>query len=383
MPRPAGRSPSVSFRLGILGGGLQGIEAAYLARQAGWATTMADGRSAPPGSGLADEFIHRRVSGSSDLDAVFKNCDIILPACEDRATLDLLADWSARTGQPVAFDPAAYHISSDKSLSRDLFIRSDTPIPRPWPEAAYPMIAKPANSSGSRGVRLLNDDADFKGLFPDGNVNGWIVEEYCPGPSFSLEVTGRPGAHHSWLTTALEMDEVYDCRQVHAPAGLSDEHEAEFRRISLNIARHLELTGLMDVEIIIAPQGIRVLEIDARLPSQTPIVVYWASGENLLARMLENFITLPPSAPPPIPRAVILEHVHVKGSIIWPGEHIMAEAGPLSLEENFFGADWALTDRRPGRDDWAATLIITAADKPSVLAKRREIVSRLNSLGEP
>lgn len=363
------------IRLGILGGGLQGIEAVCLARQAGWDTVLADSRPAPPGSLLASRFVHRHIGALADVEAVFKDCDIILPACEHHPTLDLLTRWSQQSGQPIAFDPAAYRISSDKSLSRDFFLSTGTPIPRPWPEADWPLIAKPARSSGSRGVRLLNDRADFRRLFPSGDISGWIVEEYCPGPSFSLEVTGRPNAHRAWHCTALEMDAAYDCRQVRAPAGLAPEQEAEFRRISLNLAGRLDLRGLMDVEIIAAPQGLRVLEIDARLPSQTPLAIYWASGENLLWRMLENFITLPPPPPNPlVPQAVILEHI--KNPLTLAGEHIMAEAGPLRPEEDFFGAK-ALSDRHSGRGDWAATLIMLAADEAALQAKRREIIARL------
>jgi hypothetical protein len=55
----------------------------------------------------------------------------------------------------------------------------------------------------------------------------------------------------------------------------------------------------------------------------------------------------------------------------------MAQAGPLRLEENFFGADYALTDRRPGRGDWAATLIMLAAGEAALRAKRRDVITRL------
>ncbi len=55
----------------------------------------------------------------------------------------------------------------------------------------------------------------------------------------------------------------------------------------------------------------------------------------------------------------------------------MAEAGPLRLEENFFGADWALTDRAAGGSGWAATLIMLAEDGAALAAKRREVAARL------
>lgn len=41
----------------------------------------------------------------------------------------------------------------------------------------------------------------------------------------------------------------------------------------------------MDVEAIATPRGLRVLEIDARIPSQTPAAVEAATGINLLEEL--------------------------------------------------------------------------------------------------
>ncbi len=369
----------MSFRLGILGGGLQGTEAAALARWSGWETVLADARPAPPAKDLAGRFVNRSIETLSALDRAFPGCDLVIPACEDLPTLELLDQWSRLSGQPLAFDLAAYHISSDKARSKELFFEAEIPTPRPAPEAEYPLIAKPVSGSGSRGVRLLASAAEYRDMFPEGDHQGWVVEEYCPGPSYSLEVTGEPGRHQAWLTTALEMDEVYDCRQVRAPAGLTPEEDRRFREISLAIAGALNLRGLMDVEVILTPRGFRVLEIDARLPSQTPTVVYWSSGENLIARLAELQGALPP--PPPSgskPRAVIYEQVAVTpDSAVSAGEHVLATAGPLWLHENFQGADWALTNFQAGRGHWVATLILIDDDEAALHHRRDEILARL------
>lgn len=384
----------MSFRLGILGGGLQGTEAAMLSRWAGWDTVLADGRPAPPARDLAGRFVHSEIRDFSDLDRAFGGCDLLLPACEDLPTLELVSAWPGRGGPPAAFDLEAYLISRDKAASKDLFLAADVPTPRSWSQAEgapgsaarYPLIAKPVSSSGSRGVARLESEADFKRLFPEGDSRGWVVEEYCAGPSYSLEVTGRPGGHQGWQTTALEMDEVYDCRQVWAPADLSPGQDEELRRISLTIARALNLTGLMDVEVILTPQGFRVLEIDARLPSQTPTVVYWSTGQNLLARLAEAFGFKPPAGPPlemtAGPRGVIYEQVVVspEGCRL-AGEHVISAAGPLTPRQDFFGADWALTDYQPGRKRWVAILITIAPGQAEARERRREILARLAKEG--
>lgn len=381
----------MSFRLGILGGGLQGTEAAALSRWSGWETVLADGRPAPPARDLAGRFVQSEIKNFHDLDRIFGGCDLLLPACEDLPTLKLVSQWRRQGGPPVAFDLDAYMISQDKAASKDLFLASGVPTPRSHfemglpdsSEAIYPLIAKPASGSGSRGVTLLESPADFKRLFPKGDLAGWVVEEYCAGPSYSLEVTGRPGSYRAWRSTVLEMDEIYDCRQVWAPADLTGDEDEELRRISLTIAQALNLTGLMDVEVILTPQGFRVLEIDARLPSQTPSVVYWSSGENLIAHLADLFGLKPAlgsgldAAPP---RAVIYEQVLMspEGCRL-TGEHVISAAGPLGLRQNFFGADWALTDYQPGLSRWVAILITIAAGQAEARERRLEIMARLKA----
>jgi 3-methylornithine--L-lysine ligase len=49
------------------------------------------------------------------------------------------------------------------------------------------------------------------------------------------------------------------------------------------------LKGIMDVEAISGPKGLRVIEIDARFPSQTPTAVYYSSGINLIELLFRAF----------------------------------------------------------------------------------------------
>jgi pyrrolysine biosynthesis protein PylC len=237
------------------------------------------------------------------------------------------------------------------------------------------------DASGSRGVRRLDGPAELACFFPGGLFDpAWVVEEFCPGPSYSLEVTGRPGDYETWSVTRLFMDQRHDCRQVLCPADLARVEEEEFRSLALRLAEGLGLTGLMDVEVILTPGGLKVLEIDARLPSQTPAAVYWATGENLLVRLVGLFGGPPaPGGSSYRPRAVIYEQVAVgAGGLESVGEHRLSLAGPLRYEENFHGADLALTDWVSGSADWAAALITTGRDMAEARGRRREMLARLS-----
>jgi pyrrolysine biosynthesis protein PylC len=369
-----------AFTIGLLGGGLQGVEAAVLARRAGWASVLADARPAPPAASLADSFKAGRLVALSDLDRVFGRCDLVLPTCEDQAALELLSGWRGRGGAPpVAFDWPAWRLSRDKAASKRLFEKLAVPAPLDYPRAAFPLIAKPADASGSRGVRRLDSPAELACFFAEGGAGpGWVVEEFCPGPAYSWEVTGRPGDYEAWTVTRLFMDRGHDCRKVVCPAGLGRAGEEEFRALALRLAGGLGLTGLMDVEAILTPGGFRVLEIDARLPSQTPVAISWATGENLMVRLAGLFGGPPPVGAAPAVRAVIYEQVAPgAGGLESVGEHRLSLAGPLSWEENFCGADLALTDWARDRADWVAALIVTGRDPAEAKERRREALVRL------
>ena len=63
----------------------------------------------------------------------------------------------------------------------------------------------------------------------------------------------------------------------------------QFQDLGLRIAAKLTMTGIMDVEVINDQGILKVLEIDARLPSQTPTAVYKSTGTNMLELLYDLF----------------------------------------------------------------------------------------------
>ena len=124
--------------------------------------------------------------------------------------------------------------------------------------------------------------------------------------------------------------------------------------MGVSLAEAVALEGIMDVEVILHDHTLKVLEIDARLPSQTPTAVFWSTGVNLLQVLGE--LTLSGTVAPFCPtqqKGVVYEHIRVSpGLIEILGEHVMATAGPLHLYTDFFGADEAITNYVPGAAHW-------------------------------
>jgi len=373
------------MRLGIVGAGLQGLEAAYLARRAGWETRLLDRRADAPARGLADSFALGDAGDPAVLDRELRGVDLLLPALEDTPVLEAIAAWAGRRGIPLAFDPAAYAVSSSKQASNRLFRSLGMALPRPWPECGLPVLVKPDGLSGSRGVRVFREPASWQSWLAAHTEErvGWIAQEYLEGPSYSIEVLGAPGAHRPLQVTALDMDAGYDCKRVRAPASLSAELAREMERLAAGLADALGLRGLMDLEVILHDGRLKLLEIDARLPSQTPIAVFWSTGYNLVEALGELARDPEGAMPPPLPpaagrRAAVLEHVHVTaGRLEVCGEHLLARRGPLRVERDFFGAEEAITDRVPGRSDWVATLLSSGRDAGQAWSRRCDAVEAI------
>jgi pyrrolysine biosynthesis protein PylC len=391
------------MRLLVVGGKLQGTEAVYLAAKAGWETVLVDRREAPPAAGLADRHVIADISADETLaQALVSTCDAVLPACEDMATLEWLVDHVPAWGVPLLFDLDAYRVSESKLASQALFEELDVPRPLPWPSCGFPAVVKPDSASGSEGVSVVRDEAELAAALACLAAGGHeaLVEEYVAGPSLSLEVLAWNGRVVPLQVTGLEFDAVYDCKRVVAPVGeaeaggpaaagpggvcawdraVAPSTLAAFDAAAVCLAEGLDLNGLMDVEVMVRGPELRVLEIDARLPSQTPTAVYWSCGLNIVELLHQ---TARDGAPPRVDRAprraCVYQHVHAHDGLLEVvGEHVMGNAVSLQLVEGFFGVNEALTDYRPSARAWVATLIATGADAGEARALIDEAVRAL------
>lgn len=373
------------MKLAVLGGRLQGVEIAYLAAKAGWQVVVVDRDPMAPASGLCDAFYAFDLMDNEQLMPLLRTVDFVIPALEDQEVLDHINRCAAKARVRMVYDREAYLLSSSKIHSDGLFAMLDVPAPRPWPFCGFPLTVKPSNASGSEGVLFCENVHQFEQwLATIEHPEAWVKQEFLSGPSYSIEVIGSAGRYRTFQITELEMDADYDCKRVTAPVSFPEELELALSNIALTLAKALQLNGIMDVEVIHHQGQLKVLEIDARFPSQTPTAVYHCSGINLVQELWRNskdFVELAPIEEST--RGVIYEHIQVAGeSLSVCGEHIMAQAGPLSLRTDFFGAQEALTNYRPGLSCWVATLIICGVDLQAARLLREEVMLNIRqSLG--
>ena len=372
------------MKVAIIGGKLQGTEAAYLAMKAGMKSLLIDKKENCIASGICNEVAKFDVRKKErDLVTLLKTADFILPALENDEVLQALAEISEEHQMKLAFDFPAYAISSSKLKSDDLIRKNNVPAPCYYPDCESPYIMKPSEESGSVGVRISETKEEVEEFLksPQGANGEWVIQEFLNGPSYSIEVIGVPGNYRAYKVTEIHMDEVYDCKQVTSPCPVTELQKNQFEGIGCQLAELLNLHGIMDVEVIEHKGLLKVLEIDARIPSQTPTVVLHASGMNLLQELADIVVEGRFKRPQEdLGRYCSYEHYKINKRGCFPGgEHIMSEARPLTYRENFFGADEVLSDYDEDHEEWHGTFINWADTPEELEAKRRKMFYLLDA----
>jgi len=365
------------MRVAVIGGNLQGVEAAYLAGKADWETLVIDRKPNVPAEGLCQQYLQLDVVDAKELGRSLKGIDLIIPALENDVALAVISQCARNEGIALAFDIEAYAISSCKLKSNQIFTRAGISVPLPWPDCGFPVMAKPSRGSGSRDVGVVHNLEDLQ-IYMRASTDQWVLQEYIQGPSYSIEVIGCPDNYTCLQVTDLEMDDGYDCKRVLAPSNLPDALISEFEQLSGLLAEELCLNGLTDVEVILDEGQLKVLEIDARLPSQTPTAVFWSTGANMVQMLGDLFVRGSCGRPGTrtAGKHVIYEHIKVSSNMLEvAGEHIMSGVDPLHVQPHFFGADEAITNYVQGRESWVATLIVCGDDRNAARKKRNRVIT--------
>jgi len=370
------------MRLCIVGGGLQGMEAAYLAKRAKIETVVIDRNPRAPALSMGDESVVMDVvSKEARATRIYSDCDAVIPTNEDMRTLRSMVQLFRGLEVPLIHDQSSYEVTFSKLSSDELMERLSIPMPSPWPECGFPVVIKPSRSSGSHGIYRANSPRQLREgkRLAKRYDHDYIIQEFVDGPSISIEVISNGDEVVPMITTQLYFDETFDCKMVCSPARVEGTVDDCFRSISERIAAGLGLKGIMDVEAMVSGHIPKVIEIDARLPSQTPSAVFHSHRVNMVEVLVEMFVNGgPPRVRTGRERSAIYEHVMVKDGILsFRGEGIMRMADNPRVVENLFGADVMITDYEPRKKSWVATIICTGSTPRRALEKRENCLDTI------
>lgn len=168
----------------------------------------------------------------------------------------------------------------------------------------YPLIVKPTDRSGSRGIFKVSDDSELRAAVPKSVESSFrhsaIIEEFIEGEEFSCEGISFAGNHHllalttKYTTGAPHFIETGHREPAEIPEELRKKAEGEIRRAldALHIAY-----GASHAEFKLTPEGeIRIIEIGARMGGDCigSDLVYLSTGMDYTGMVIDTALGNPP-----------------------------------------------------------------------------------------
>lgn len=160
----------------------------------------------------------------------------------------------------------------------------------------FPVIVKPRDNSGSRGVKLCRDKNELQISFDEALENSKLdtvlVEEFIEGSEYSIE-----SLHHDKKSEVVQFTEKrttefpYNVELGHIqPANISDENKRKIREIIAKIGKALNFENCPShTELKINERGIFVIETSPRLGGDyiTSTLTPLSTGVNLEDELLK------------------------------------------------------------------------------------------------
>lgn len=278
--------------LWIVGGGIEAVPGIKRAKEMGLHVVVSDGDENAPGFDISDEFfvvstydIEQTVATASRYHSeVNPVAGVICIAADVPLTVAAVSEKLGLPGLPVE----AAHLSMNKLEMKHRF--KETNIPIPWysevsslaqlKEAlqanGFPLVLKPVDSRGARGVLRLTEDVDL-----DWAINHsmrfspskkLMVEEFLEGPQISTEAIVNDGIGYPVGFT----DRNYELMEQFSPFII--ENGGEFPSIinsddqelisstAINAGLALGVrTGVIKGDMVLTEDGPKVIEIATRL----------------------------------------------------------------------------------------------------------------------
>lgn len=194
-------------------------------------------------------------------------------------TVNYVAEKMGLVGNPDKYSQMA----TNKYLMRQCFMDNDVPSPKfcltdgQLPKEAntfsYPVIVKPTDRSGSRGVEKVDCPYELQSAIERACNESFqkkaVIEEFVEGREISVESISYKGKHYILQITDKVTTEApfFVELEHHQPSTLPDDIKQRVRRIVLNAldALHIQY-GASHAELKISQDGdIRVIEIGARM----------------------------------------------------------------------------------------------------------------------
>lgn len=206
-----------------------------------------------------------------------KEIDAIVTSSSDVGvpTMALVAQELKLVGPTIACAEAATHKGEMRKLlaaggcsTPRFYVASSMPEKTIFP---YPFVVKASDRSGSRGVRIVRNAAEFKEAFSEAKKVSFsgdvVVEEMMNGRQFSLEMASVKGRHYLVAVTEEFLDKEALCEKGDlVPARLTaQEVDCLFKECTKGLDAINFSNGISHTELFWDGERARIIEVGIRI----------------------------------------------------------------------------------------------------------------------
>ena len=270
-------------KIAIIGGSYLQLPAVLKAQELGYEVHCFAWRDGAVCEGVADFFYPISIIEKDEILTEKKKIGIdgITTIASDVAvlTVNYVAERMGLIGNPDNYS----EVTTNKFLMRECFAKNDVPSPKftfvgehgiyDISGFEFPLIVKPTDRSGSRGVEKVLDESYLKNAIERAQKEAFsksaIIEEYIAGREISVESISYEGKHYVLqITDKVTTGAPYFVElEHHQPSTLGDDVQNRVKEIVLKALSALHVKyGASHSELKITEAGdIKVIEIGARM----------------------------------------------------------------------------------------------------------------------
>ncbi|HOU95415.1 MAG TPA: ATP-grasp domain-containing protein [Bacteroidales bacterium] len=321
----------------IIGGSILQLPAIQTAKDLGLYVGVVDRDPSAPGRKIADKFF--QVS-TNDIDGIVRLARDFLPD----GVMTLATDMPVRSvasvneclGLPGISSKVALN-ATDKVAMMECF--KDYEVPIPWFKVVSskiefenllktiwpPFILKPNDSSGSRGVILVNDKEkadkgyDYAKAFSNSGLV--LVEEYMQGPEVSVEIITYNGKSSVLaVTDKITTGPPYFVEMGHSqPSLLPFETVEKIKEVAIKAVKAIEIDNSPShVEIKVTHNGPKLVELGARLGGDciTTHLVPLSTGIDMVKASIQLALGQSPDIEKKLDKGVAIRYLNSREGIL-------------------------------------------------------------------
>lgn len=394
----------------IVSGGSEAVPGIRRAKDMGLHVVVSDGSPKAPGALLADSFV---LASTYDVNATVEAAKryhreqrpvdgVISVAADVPLTVASVAAALGLPGIPLE----TAQLASDKLAMKRRFAEKNIPIP--WFQAVdtsehlhelvrqrgFPLVIKPVDSRGARGVLRLSEKVDLDWAFQHARDNSptrrVMVEEYLSGPQISTESLLLPGKAYTpgFCDRNYEFLECFSPYIIEnggeQPSILSTPDQEAVKRCAEAAGRAMGIeAGIAKGDMVLTAEGPKVIEIAARLSGgwfstdQIPL----ATGVDLVGAAIRVALGESPSGEeltPRYQRGVAIRYFFPEPGIITAIHNIeKARQIPGVYKLDFFLGPGETIEPVTNHTKRCGYVITSGADRTEAVSRAQEVISTI------